>query len=476
VATVLVLLSCLGASAGNIHKKPAWAKYEARLPSLAVRCPLVVDSVLQPDFTPAVSNERAVLCRERNGWCPYSERVWLALEVKNADYDTVLIDNMMGGARPEWYTGQTPQVRFTGDAHFSGESIELIERIDREYNNVKPPVNILYPVDRVDDVRSAIVAFKRVFPSNTRPSSRAPFLSSSSSGAVLRRSEFESTLSQTESLLKASSEKWGGGPFICGDEITAADCVWAPFLERYAAQLPLLHDGLDPTDASKYPHLAKWYNAMDTLVPCYASRVKGDAISLRKVLQQRGCAGITPQSAPSSSTAAVAGRSSRMLDNMRFVAHQYYSRVKPWVAGTPHEEAVALAIRNKDRLVLDMTRRAMNGGGGGGGAAAAAAAALADSDDAENALYQLVRQLFLSLDENQSVLANGIGHGEDRTGDGDGDGDGKEEGAPTVHDMRAALAAAHYMTERMCVPRDMGSTTARCYYDVRTKLEGLLGV
>ena len=29
-------------------------------------------------------------------------------------------------------------------------------------------------------------------------------------------------------------------------QISAADCAWAPFLERYAAQLPLLHKGLHP--------------------------------------------------------------------------------------------------------------------------------------------------------------------------------------------------------------------------------------
>lgn len=35
----------------------------------------------------------------------------------------------------------------------------------------------------------------------------------------------------------------------CPVQISAADCAWAPFLERYAAQLPLLHSGLRPYDA-----------------------------------------------------------------------------------------------------------------------------------------------------------------------------------------------------------------------------------
>ena len=51
-------------------------------------------------------SDRPTLYRERNGWCPYSERVWLALEYKGVEYDTVLIDNT-GGGRPAWYSGDT---------------------------------------------------------------------------------------------------------------------------------------------------------------------------------------------------------------------------------------------------------------------------------------------------------------------------------------------------------------------------------
>lgn len=39
------------------------------------------------------------------------------------------------------------------------------------------------------------------------------------------------------------------GAHSCPGQISAADCAWAPFLERYAAQLPLLHGGLRPYDA-----------------------------------------------------------------------------------------------------------------------------------------------------------------------------------------------------------------------------------
>ena len=50
-----------------------------------------------PDF--GDGTERPTLYRERHGWCPYSERVWLALEVKGIEYDTIYIDNIYGRPR-----------------------------------------------------------------------------------------------------------------------------------------------------------------------------------------------------------------------------------------------------------------------------------------------------------------------------------------------------------------------------------------
>ena len=56
--------------------------------------------------------------------CPYSERVWLALEHKGIAYETVLIDNT-GGGRPSWYSGDTPQVRWP-DGKQQKESLAIV--------------------------------------------------------------------------------------------------------------------------------------------------------------------------------------------------------------------------------------------------------------------------------------------------------------------------------------------------------------
>jgi glutathione S-transferase len=97
---------------------------------------------------------------------------------------------------------------------------------------------------------------------------------------ALPRSAFEAFLDGAETLLKRNTS----GPFFCGRVPSAADVVWAPLLERYAAQLPCLHRDLCPRGSvARWPCLHGWYEAMDK-IPAYACRVKGDATSWRKLL------------------------------------------------------------------------------------------------------------------------------------------------------------------------------------------------
>lgn len=184
------------------------------------------------------------------------------------------IDNTGPGRKPPYWSGQTPQVRWQ-DGTVQRESMDLVREVDKRYNGQ------LYPKAFQNDVINKSREFTKIFPSKSRPSSRAAFLFNWS-GEPLWKSEFESVLQNTNELLSTSSSS----PFFC-DTFSAADIVWAPFLERYAAQLPCLHEGINPRDATIYPHLAAWYNAMDK-IPAYACRVRGDPSSWRKVLTVAG--------------------------------------------------------------------------------------------------------------------------------------------------------------------------------------------
>ena len=134
---------------------PSWSALSKTLPSAAAEAPRVVDAVQHhQQKRPKLSDDTVVLYRERNGWCPYSERVWLGLETKNVAYETVLIDNT-GGARPSWFGSTTPRIRWS-DGTDQGESIDILKALDERYPS-EPPL--------FDEHSAALIgAFKDIFP------------------------------------------------------------------------------------------------------------------------------------------------------------------------------------------------------------------------------------------------------------------------------------------------------------------------
>eukprot|EP00403_Amphidinium_massartii_P010395 CAMPEP_0178422310 /NCGR_PEP_ID=MMETSP0689_2-20121128/27105_1 /TAXON_ID=160604 /ORGANISM="Amphidinium massartii, Strain CS-259" /LENGTH=461 /DNA_ID=CAMNT_0020043865 /DNA_START=8 /DNA_END=1389 /DNA_ORIENTATION=- len=332
----------LGRSTGRLlgRKAHAWEDLETLLPSSQVGTRRY-DTALNPK-KPDLPG--LTLFRERNGWCPYSERVWLAMEVKGLTYDTVLVDNM--GSRPGWYGGQTPQVQWQPRER-QGESLDIIRELEDKY----PDSGIaLWPWDEA--VTELVNSFRKIFPQRSRPSSRAAFLFDQS--GPIWRSTFEATLDGTDELLGKH-----GGPFFFGKSLTVADCAWAPFLERYAAQLPCLHEGLRPYDASRWPRLAAWYEAM-LQVPAYAARVCGDTVSWRKVLAQAGYgnAGVAPELIEEEATVVALGASGMDEAKSQDLWQQYISSTgaSQQHAATPREEVAAVIVRNRKALIKDAMR------------------------------------------------------------------------------------------------------------------------
>lgn len=148
VLVLLPHLNTLQASQASVKvpTAPSLQQLRTALPSIDHPEPLVVDTVLHAEDAP--KEGRLTLLRERNGWCPYSERVWLALEFKGLDYDTFLIDNM-GNGRPKWYGyGSTPQVRWESGRQ-QGESMDIIYKLDEEYAGKGNGKLIMGPAGRV---------------------------------------------------------------------------------------------------------------------------------------------------------------------------------------------------------------------------------------------------------------------------------------------------------------------------------------
>jgi glutathione S-transferase len=220
----MLAMLLMPASSAALPTPFSWGKLEELLPSASRPRPAHLDSVLDRS-TPTFSSWAPTLFRERHGWCPYSERVWLALELKGIAYDTVTIDNT-GGGRPSYFAGSTPQMRWA-DGRTQGESNDLVKALDAAFPDTPP----LWPPDGIpsSDVSFMISEWKRTMPS-ARPSSRAAFLFDYD-GDPLPRTTFDKALARADELLGTHA----AGPFFCGAVVSAADVAWAPFLERCAA-------------------------------------------------------------------------------------------------------------------------------------------------------------------------------------------------------------------------------------------------
>jgi len=405
-----------------------WQDLEKSLTSSAqADSPLTIDSALDPT-KPNYSNERPTLFRERHGWCPYSERVWLALESTNIEYDTIRIDNTGPGPRPSYFAGQTPQMRWP-NGKTQGESMDLVQEVDKLYGASD---NLLYPEDIKNDVINKAREFSKIFPSKSRPSSRAAFLFDWS-GEPLWKSEFESVLTKTDELLGSNAD----GPFFCGKSFTAADVAWVPFLERYAAQLPCLHEGLNPRDSSVYPNLNTWFEAMETKVPAYACRVRGNPSSWRKVLTMAGYgnAGVPPDVVDRmDDLGAEESRPQTEVERVRDQAlWEEYISTRPYLAKTPSAEAGRILISNREAIVKDTLKRASTLEGSG-----------------------LPLESEKGLDNAMLALATILIYGDED----DGQYDDMEIAAKEATHVKGVYAMANFLDERMCVPRDMGTMSA----------------
>ena len=379
----------------------------------------VIDSALDPS-KPNYSDDKPTLFRERHGWCPYSQRVWLALEHCDVSYDTIRIDNTGPGGRPPYFSGQTPQMRWP-EGRIQGESMDLVREVnDRFGGDLYPTVDVTETADK----------FRKIFPSKSRPSSRAAFLFGWS-GEPLWKSEFERVLTETDELLGSTE-----GSFFCGNSFTATDIAWAPFLERYGAQLPCLHEGLNPRDATKYPHLNKWFTAMETTVPAYACRVQGNPSSWRKVLTMAGFGngGVPPDVIDRMDD--FGGEESRPLTDeeqaVELKLWDEYRSKRPWLALTPSAEAGKTLMNNRQAIVKDTLKRANSLKGKG---------IPLDEKNLDSAMRALA-----------TILIYGTAN--------DGRYDKLEQASAEAANVDGVYALANFLDERMCVPRDMGSMSA----------------
>ena len=219
------------------------------------------------------------LYRDTNGWCPFCERVWVAIRAKNLPYQETLVP-LQG--KPEWYkqmvpTGLVPAVLFHGDDE-NATSRELVWESDA----ILEALDAKFP-DTVQLMKKGDPAFDEALELQDKLQSAGfKFAYGNREGTLTEeeiqanRENFESVLDELDAALGAQVEASGTTScFRLGSEFSGIDAIMIPTLERWRYQLPLT-ENLDILENRS--HLKNWFDTMDSY-DAYGLRVAGDEYS-----------------------------------------------------------------------------------------------------------------------------------------------------------------------------------------------------
>jgi len=359
------------------------------------------------------------LYRDTNGWCPFCERVWLALEAKKIPYQERLIDLRN---KPDWYnelvpTTLVPAVLFHGDGSTNErkiiwESLDVMKALDEAFPETPKLIldspEYMNAVELQSEVSSAGFAFAFAFRNETL----------SDADKLGRREIFDEALNKLDAALASA-----GGPFRLGSNFSGIDVIMIPTMERWRYQLPItvMYDILEGR-----PFIQKWFNAMDDFAP-YSRRIAGDEYSWTAAAAQflRYFGG--GEGKPDVAAAIV-----RAEDAAKVITGMFSQ-----VEGTPSKsramEAVAKLLSNHDAIVKDCTRQ---------DPLSQQSIGRADNENVADKLVRYVSSLLLSNDAFE-VARNGPLLDVDS------------------NERADAAVAARTIAARLCVPRDMGGPAAR---------------
>eukprot|EP00968_Pinguiococcus_pyrenoidosus_P017707 scaffold1790_cov257-Pinguiococcus_pyrenoidosus.AAC.2 len=227
----------------------SWSEVEAALPSADTG-----------DAPPALT-----LYRDTNGWCPFCERILVALSAKQIPFEEVLIDLRN---KPQWYldmvpTALVPAIKFHDSGEIVYESLDIIKALDDRFPErqlMRDDEQVAAVMEENDKLVSA--GFKFAY------GVRNTTLSDEEKGRLPQ--EFVEQLDKLDARL---AER---GPFMLGSDLSAADIALLPIMERFRYQLPVTA-GIKVYDASR-PNIQKWFDSIDGL-PAYRERITGDEVS-----------------------------------------------------------------------------------------------------------------------------------------------------------------------------------------------------
>jgi glutathione S-transferase len=407
------------------------------------------------------------LYRDSNGWCPFCERVWLALHIKNIPYQERLV-NLRD--KPDWFldmvpTGLVPAILFHDDLISEQEKVAPVHQ-DDNVNNPPPARSLIW------ESRDILKVLDDKFPDTPQLllEDNADFLAAreimsgvssagfkftfSSRNATMGeddkqalREAFEDHLDKLENHLASSSSD---GPYMLGGDITGVDIESVPILERWRYQLPVT---MQYDIAEGRPHLQNWYDALDSYAP-FINRVAGDKYSWTAVAStflkmfNVGGANATLSDGTLAAMKRAEEAARQLQEDFGTLDNDFFA---PDALEQGRLAAIQKLLSNHEAVVGDCTRK--------GPQSQVDLTRAKDSISADWVLRLAVSKLLTDAESGEQETYTAQRN---------------EESAASI-DMTEAAHVARVVASRLCAPRDMGAPAAailrKVLVDVAADLE-----
>lgn len=170
-----------------------------------------------------------------NKMCPFAQKAWIALEASNADFTLEQVSLYGAGGKPDWFWDLNPQGTVPILVIPTSDDDLVLPDSDLILNEIAkvPGGEALVPTDPA--AVESIKAFRKCL-SEFLPIGKKAVLGGS-------KGPLWSKLKELDALVV--------GPYVCGEDVTVADCAGFPFLWRIENEYGNL-------DKQGCPNLANW--------------------------------------------------------------------------------------------------------------------------------------------------------------------------------------------------------------------------
>lgn len=410
------------------------------------------------DMQPTVT-----LYRDSAAWCPYCQKVWMALEEKEIPYEVIKIDmRCYGKGKPTEFLQLQPNGNLPCAIVHNGTEEETVIR---ESNDI---------IDALDDLAESL---KTVTGKFNRRSSKIPTLRPAKQEerirdlcdngreslerrlyarwmwwltGVRRPQEYQEIFLEHWQEMEVALGEDKSGPYFLGKDLSVVDLRFIPFVERQLASLTYFKGANYLRDPKQFPNIVRWLKALESR-PSYQA-TKSDYYTHSRALPPQLAAECVTDTTICPDDAL---RMQAAIDDMPMGAGNL-GWVEPgweWYTGNPSHEAALALIQGSEKIVAFSAR------GAGLAGLPAASAPLSDPSATPNSdiipaidvLFRLVASNLLSKKSNkpqQQVLEQAIMILDEET-------------------VMAIVECLDYFRARIGVPRDISYPAAE---SLRTEL------